>query len=93
MATWEMKSVVIMLQEQWLEMCQRVFLTKQTPYTYLIIYITAVKLMDFHLLELLHKLFVDGEIRHIATMPLCHIKVVAIVTDIEEVFIYNYYIL
>ena len=62
MATWEMKSVVIMLQEQWLEVCQRVFLTEESPNTYLIIYITAVELMLLHFLELLNQLLVDGEV-------------------------------
>ena len=43
-------------------MCQRVFFTEDSPYTYLIIYMTAIKLMSLHLLELLHELLVDGEV-------------------------------
>ena len=57
-----MEGAVIMLQEQRLEMCQRVFLTEDAPYANLIIYITAVKLMRFHLLELADQLFVNGEV-------------------------------
>ena len=62
MATGEMERVGIMLQEQWLEMCQRIFFTEDAPYANLIIYITAVELMGFHLLELVDQLFVDGEV-------------------------------
>ena len=62
MATGEMEGAVIVFQEQWLEMCQRVFLTEDAPYANLIIYITAVKLMGFHFLELANQLFVDGEV-------------------------------
>ena len=51
-----------MFQEQWLEVCQCVFLTEESPDTYLIIYIAAVKLVGFQLLELADELFVDGEI-------------------------------
>jgi hypothetical protein len=37
MASWEVKGVMIMLQEQRLEMCQRVFLTEDAPYANLIL--------------------------------------------------------
>ena len=43
-------------------MCQCIFLAEDSPYTYLIIYMTAIKLMSFHLFELLHELLVDGEV-------------------------------
>ena len=62
MATWEVERVGVMLQEQWFEMCQRVLLTEDSPYTYLIIYSTSIKLMRFHLLELADQLFVNGEV-------------------------------
>ena len=51
-----------MLQEQWLEMRQCILLTKESPYTYLIKYITAVELMGFHFIELADKLLVNGEV-------------------------------
>ena len=62
MSTWEVKGVVIMFQEQWLKVRQRILLTEESPNAYLIIYITAVELMGFHFLELADKLFVDGEV-------------------------------
>ena len=62
MATGEVKGVVIVLQKQWLEVRQRVLFTEESPDTYLIIYITAVELVGFHLLELADKLFVDSEV-------------------------------
>ena len=62
MSTWEVKGVMIVFQKQWLEMCQCVLLTEESPYANLIIYITAVELMGLHLLELLNQVFVDGEV-------------------------------
>ena len=43
-------------------MRQRVFFTEQSPHTFLIIFITAVKLMGLHFLKLADKLFVDDEV-------------------------------
>ena len=77
MATGEMEGAVIMFQEQWLEMCQRVFLTKDAPYAFLMIYITAVKLMGFHLLELANELFVDGEV----LLAVCSGRLILMVAD------------
>ena len=43
-------------------MRQRIFFTEEAPYSFLIIFITIVKLMNFHFFELTDKLFVDGKI-------------------------------
>ena len=53
MATREVIAVEIMLQKKRLEVCQCVFFTEESPHAFLIIYITAVKLMSLYFLELL----------------------------------------
>ena len=62
MSTREVMAVHIMLQEKRLEVCQCVFLTEESPYAILIIYITAVELVCFQFLELADEVFTDSEV-------------------------------
>ena len=62
MTSREVIAVQIVLQKDWFKACKCIFFTKDSPHANLIIYITAVKLMGFHFLELADELFVDGEI-------------------------------
>ena len=58
----EVETMGVVLQEERLEMRQRVLFSEESPHAFLTLSIAAIKLMRFHLRKFRNQLFVDDEV-------------------------------